>query len=521
MADKTFFSVPITIGPPATHLAFLQAPPASVTAGASLGLTVEVLDASNHVVTGENSMVTIALSGNAGGAVLGGTTTATVVNGVATFNGLSVTQAGTYTLTASDGALTAAKSGNITVAADAASGQLVIVSQPGAAAVGGAMGPVVVDLEDQFGNVLATGTEASAAVVLSIVAGPVGGNFGGAATLSAKAAKGVATFSKETLSAAGMYTLGLSAPGVTAVQFTESITPGTSQIAVPHVSASYTFGQTISFSSTLTSDAGKGIAFTGTVSVVDQAHDVLGTATLAANGAVKLALTGIDAGTYQAVLTYPGDANHAAATSSAFTLVVNQATTSISLAVNAKALVFGQGLDLTAALKSKTAGTPTGTVTFFDGESQVGVDTLGVDGSASLPPLVLGIGKHTLKAIYSGDANFKGSTSSNAAVAVNKDKTSVTLTPSVAGTIPANQTFNLNVHVAVIAPGAGNVAAGDLVTIMDGKKALGTLTLDGSGDATLPALSFSAGATHMLTAVFTGDVETLAGNSSPLKLVIG
>jgi len=518
-ADKTFFSGPITIGPPATHLAFLQGPPASVTAGASLGLTVEVLDSGNHVVTGENSMVTIALTGNAGGATLGGTTTAALVNGVATFSGLSLAKAGTYTLTASDGVLTTAKSGNVIVAADAGSGQLVIASQPGAAVVGGAMGPLVVDLEDQFGNVLTTGTEASAAVVLSIVAGPGGGNFGGAATLTAKASKGVATFSKETLSAAGTYTLGLSAPGVAAAQFTESITPGATHVAAPRVAAS-TFGQTISISSTLTSDAGKTIPFTGVVSLVDAGNTVLGTATLTATGAVKFALTGIHAGSHQVMLTYPGDLNHSAATSPAFTLVVHQATTSISLAVNAKTLVFGQGLDLMAAVKTKAAGTPTGVVTFYDGASQLGMDTLGGNGSAGLSQLLLGIAKHTVKAVYSGDTDFEGSTSSNAALAVGKDKTSVTLTPSVAGTIPHNQTFNLDVHVAVLAPGVSNVA-GDSVVVMDGKKALGTLTLDGSGDATLPALSYSAAGAHTLTAVFEGDGDALAANASPLKLVIG
>ena len=61
--------------------------------------------------------MTLALFGGTSGAVLGGTLTVNAVNGVAAFTGLTINTAGTgYTLTASSGTLTSAKS-SINVAA--------------------------------------------------------------------------------------------------------------------------------------------------------------------------------------------------------------------------------------------------------------------------------------------------------------------------------------------------------------------------------------------------------------------
>ena len=55
--------------------------------------------------------MTLAIGTNPGGGTLSGTTTVAAVNGVATFSNLSINKVGTgYTLTASDGSLTAATS---------------------------------------------------------------------------------------------------------------------------------------------------------------------------------------------------------------------------------------------------------------------------------------------------------------------------------------------------------------------------------------------------------------------------
>ena len=79
-----------------------QQPPASVAAGSSFGLTVDVDDASGNLFTSFNGTVTVALANNPGGATLGGTLSVTASQGVATFSGLTLTKAASgYTLTVS------------------------------------------------------------------------------------------------------------------------------------------------------------------------------------------------------------------------------------------------------------------------------------------------------------------------------------------------------------------------------------------------------------------------------------
>ena len=96
----------ITVGA-AAQLAFGQQP-SNATAGASISpaVTVLVQDANGNTVTSDTSNVTVAIGTNPGGGTLSGTKTVAAVNGVATFNNLSINKAGNgYVLTATDGTL--------------------------------------------------------------------------------------------------------------------------------------------------------------------------------------------------------------------------------------------------------------------------------------------------------------------------------------------------------------------------------------------------------------------------------
>jgi hypothetical protein len=70
------------------------------------------------------------------------------------------------------------------------------------------------------------------------------------------------------------------------------------------------------------------------------------------------------------------------------------------------------------AVVSGAGGTPTGTVTFFDGASNIGTGTL-VSGTATLTTPSLTIGSHTVTAVYGGDVTFAGSTSAPLTQVVN------------------------------------------------------------------------------------------------------
>jgi len=102
------------VGPPA-QLAFVSQP-ALTSAGEHVrpAVTVAIEDANGHLVDTDTSYVTIALGGSPSMA-LTGTLTVQAVGGIATFTDLSIADAGTYTLTASDGSLTSAASASFDI----------------------------------------------------------------------------------------------------------------------------------------------------------------------------------------------------------------------------------------------------------------------------------------------------------------------------------------------------------------------------------------------------------------------
>ena len=117
----------ITVSPAAANRLVLQQSPTTGTAGQALSPSVQVAveDAFGNVVTSNTSTVKIAVGSGPGSLTAGSTTSVAAVSGVATFSNLVLDTAGTYTLKATDGALTSVASGNITVSPAAAS-QLVI-----------------------------------------------------------------------------------------------------------------------------------------------------------------------------------------------------------------------------------------------------------------------------------------------------------------------------------------------------------------------------------------------------------
>ena len=100
----------ITVTPTATKLVFVTEPQSTFTTG-TLSASVALEDADGNVVPTAKQPVTLALGANPSGAALTGTLTATPVNGVATFNGVSLGTPGEgYTLIAKSSPLTAATS---------------------------------------------------------------------------------------------------------------------------------------------------------------------------------------------------------------------------------------------------------------------------------------------------------------------------------------------------------------------------------------------------------------------------
>ena len=280
---------------------------------------VKLVNAKGVVDTTNTSTVTINIDTTTGAPTAFPAVTMQAAAGIATFSGLMPLIAGSFTLVATDGALTAAKSNKFTVSPDTASGRL-FLNSPASTVVGVPLAPnLVVEIQDQFGNIITTD---HSKVTLSL-ATPGPGTLGGTTTVTVS--KGIATFSKATLSAVGSYTLNAidnTLLSNNSAQFSQTITQGITTVAAPHPAASYKANHPITLTATFKSSAPTTVPFTGTVTIVDQSSDVLGSATVSANGSIKFTLNNLAANTYICTLVYPGDTNHTAITSSSFTLLV-------------------------------------------------------------------------------------------------------------------------------------------------------------------------------------------------------
>ncbi|MBS0261514.1 MAG: hypothetical protein JSS02_06110 [Planctomycetes bacterium] len=191
----------------APQLYIAQGPPTTATAGVPLAspIIVDVLNGFGQADTSDGSLVTLTASG---GLFADGSNTLTVqaVQGVATFNGVtfgSVGSGGTITLTATNGTVAPAISIPVTISAGTAA-QMVVLSTPATGTAGTALTtPLTVAVQDQYGNRCVN--DNATQVTMSVASGP--GGFDPLSTLTAKASKGVASFSNLILDLAGSYTL--------------------------------------------------------------------------------------------------------------------------------------------------------------------------------------------------------------------------------------------------------------------------------------------------------------------------
>jgi sugar lactone lactonase YvrE/uncharacterized protein (DUF2345 family) len=94
-----------------------------------------------------------------------------------------------------------------------------------------------------------------------------------------------------------------------------------------------------------------------------------------------------------------------------FTVGLATTTTAVTSSTPGNTSAFGQSVTFTATVTPQYSGTtPTGTVTFYNGGSQIGSGTLS-QGQASFSISSLPASANSITAIYGGSSNFTGSTS--------------------------------------------------------------------------------------------------------------
>jgi hypothetical protein len=281
-----------------------------------------------------------------------------------------------------------------------------------------------------------------------------------------------------------------------------------------------TYGQTptVTFTATLTANTpGAGTPTTTVNFYLDSATGtLLGTGTLS-GGAPDVAsyittITQLPGGAHTIFAVYQGDGNFKTSTGS-FVQTINRAATTVTEPTSSNPGAFyGQGITFRATVSATTSGigVPTGSISFFDGATQIGTSGVNASGVATitfpstspvLPALVAG--SHTITAQYTGDNNFAVSPPSAQLIQnVAKAVTTTAIATNNANALYGAETITAT--VTNVSSGPTFVPPGNVTfTIMVGSTTLApqTVALNASGVATLTAPS------NVLT-------ELTAGNSS-------
>lgn len=191
-----------------------------------------------------------------------------------------------------------------------------------------------------------------------------------------------------------------STSAATTVQVVDKALPSTSTaIGVPNASV---VGDTVLFTATVSG----GYLPTGEVNFLSGSI-VLGSGSLLAGSATFSHVFSVT-GDYSIHAEYLGDGNNLGSSSpDAVIQVVDKFASSVDLSTSTNLSFLGNEVTLTAVV---TGFFPSGTVTFRDGGTDLGTVTLSNE-SGSLLVSSLALGSHFLEAVYSGDHNNLGSTS--------------------------------------------------------------------------------------------------------------
>ena len=353
-------------------------------------------------------------------------------------------------------------------------------------------------------------------------------NFNGSVALSASGLPTGASagFNPATINGAGTSTLTITTTGATpagsstiTITGTDCASHSTTATLVVNSSGGGTtttvssnhnpsvFGQSVTFTATVSPGGA-----TGTVQFKDGVTN-LGSAVTLTSGTATFTTSSLAVGSHSITAVYSGDSNFTTSTGSLPMQTVNQAASSTSVSSSVNPSVFGQAVTFTATVSASPpgAGTPTGTVQFKDGVTNLGSAAALTSGTATFMTSSLAVGAHSITAVYSGDSNFTTSTGSLPTQTVNKANTGTVVSSSLN---PSNSGQAVTFTAAVTASGPGSGTPTGTATFFDGASNIGSGALDGAGHATFTTSILSIGG-HSITAQYGGD-SGFNGSTSPI-----
>jgi hypothetical protein len=293
------------------------------------------------------------------------------------------------------------------------------------------------------------------------------------------------------------------------------------------------YGTALSFTATVAASSGSGTP-TGSVILIANSTNV-GSFALS-NGTVSGTLTGLTAGTYPIYASYLGDDTYGVSSSTAMSVTVAQAASSTALSVqdqdpytgattSAGTVHYGFTATASATVSgASSTSVPTGTVTFTKGTvtASSALSAAGTATYSSTGDVVGTVLAYT--AAYSGDTNYKASSSATQSVTVVKADTYLRITPSTSYLVGSG---NVTLTVTDYSHSRGSNPTGSLYLTVNGSsysELAGTGVTDSiTGGAAitaqfvLPASALSAGS-NTLGAVYGGDANY---NGSQASMTFG
>src|SRR5208282_2656678 len=265
------------------------------------------------------------------------------------------------------------------------------------------------------------------------------------------------------------------------------------------------YGQTVMFTAAVTASAGTP---TGTVIFYDSSA-AIGSATLA-GGSASISVSSLAAGSQPITAAYQGSGGFAPSTSAVLTQVVNGVATATTITSSPDPSSYGQTVTFTAAVTS-SAGTPTGTVIFYDSSAEIGSATLS-GGSASISVSSLTAGSQPITAAYQGSGALAPSTSAVLNQVVNPATTTTALASSLNPSI-----FGQPLTFTAVVSSTWTTPTGTVI-FYDSSTAIGSATLVG-GSASISVSSLTAGS-QPITAAYQGSGDFVSSTSAPLNQVV-
>jgi large repetitive protein len=305
---------------------------------------------------------------------------------------------------------------------------------------------------------------------------------------------------------------------------TQTVNPGATSALVTSTVNPSVSGQSVSYIAAVTALAPASGVPTGTVSFLDGATTIGGcTAQPLVGGVASCSVAYPGAGSHAITAVYGGDPDFTASSSPVLTQTVNPASTSTSLASSVNPSATGQPVTITATVSvtAPGSGTPTGTVAFLDGGATVtgcGAQLVTVAGAATCATTFIAVGADTITAIYSGDADFNGSTSAVLTQVVNQGATATLISSSVNPSVSGEATTYTAAMIAV-APAAG-IPTGS-VEFLDGASPIaGCVAQPLVAGIASCAVTYPGVGSHAITAIYSGDPDFLGSTSALLQQTV-